>query len=90
MLILFALLQIGDGVLTYIGLKRGLGEMNPIAREVIAQLGIVPAIALLKVLGVVVVWGLSLAAGDASAWVLIPACIIALYPIYHNVRALNR
>ena len=89
LLFLFALLQLADGALTYIGLKRGMGEMNPIAREIIAQIGVVPAIALFKVLGIVAIWGLSLAAGEHSAWVLIPACIVALYPIYHNVKALT-
>lgn len=89
LLILFAVLQAADGVLTYIGLKRGMGEMNPVARRIIAALGMIPAIVAFKLGGIGLVGGIAYAAGEHWPWVMIPACIVALYPIYHNVKAIR-
>lgn len=88
-LTLFAALQAADGILTYIGMKDGLGEMNPVARKIIDALGLIPAIVGFKLLGIVVVGAMAYFAGDLWPWVLVPACIVAFYPIYHNVKAIR-
>ena len=50
---LFVLTQLADGILTYVGLSRGLSEGNPVALWGFARFGVVPTLIVMKIVGVV-------------------------------------
>ncbi|HYI42761.1 MAG TPA: DUF5658 family protein [Sphingomicrobium sp.] len=52
---LFILLNVADALLTMIGIARGKTELNPIARALMEQVGVLPAVVLVKLVSVVVV-----------------------------------
>jgi hypothetical protein len=60
-----------DSVLTVYGIHLGLAERNPVAADLIANVGVVPALALLK--------GAALAVG-VGGWVLLPERYRGLVP----------
>ncbi|RCU48717.1 hypothetical protein DU504_14600 [Haloplanus salinus] len=62
---------VADGALTVYGIRLGLTEVNPVAAGLIADVGIVPALAILK--------GSAVAVAGAG-WVVMPADYRGLVP----------
>lgn len=52
---LFILLNVADALLTMIGIAHGKTEMNPVARALMEQIGVLPAVVLIKVTSVAIV-----------------------------------
>lgn len=62
----FLFIQIGDVLTTYIGLRAGLHEVNPVARSLLMAYG-EPAIYVLKAVGVALILGCLLVLGRCYA-----------------------
>ncbi|MBA2772110.1 MAG: hypothetical protein H0U34_08910 [Sphingomonas sp.] len=52
---LFILLNVADALLTMIGISQGKKEMNPVANLLMEQIGVLPAVLLIKLASVAVV-----------------------------------
>jgi hypothetical protein len=92
LLILFAILNIGDGLSTLKFLSEGHREGNALARRLFDKIGVVPTIILLKTLTVVVVAGCALLAlhiaPEADVWIalfLAALCGVLAYTIIGNL-----
>jgi hypothetical protein len=85
---LFALLQLVDGVQTYEGLKRGKGECNRLAAKLMRRMGVLPALAILKVGATLVLVAIALA--GAPPWALCVSCSLQIGVVISNARVLGR
>jgi hypothetical protein len=92
LLILFAILNVGDGLSTLKFLSEGHREGNALARRLFDKIGVVPTIILLKTLTVAVVTGCALLAlhiaPEASVWIalfLAGLCGVLAYTIIGNL-----
>ena len=52
---LFILLNVADALLTMIGIAYGKKEMNPVANWLMEQVGVLPAVVLIKLVSVAIV-----------------------------------
>lgn len=84
MLLLLALLQIADGVLTHLGLNRGAKEANPVMRFLIERIGQVPALvaAKLATFGIVALIDIDL--------LTIVGIVLTAIVVVNNARVLAR
>lgn len=84
LLILLAVLQIGDVLTTLRFLKAGIPEANPVARWLFEAVGVVPAILVLKILFLTVAF---LALGQPYGKEIIAGfCFVYAYVVYRNYK----
>ena len=69
-------LQVADGMLTYVGLRAGASEANPLVASAMIALGVGPALVLVKAGGC---YALTIVARSPLRWVLWP--IAAFYTV---------
>ena len=56
---LFVLLNVADALLTMIGIAHGKSEMNPLARALMDEVGVLQAVVLIKTASVLIVLGVA-------------------------------
>lgn len=90
LLALFTLMQIADGVTTYIGIKRGAYEQNPAVAWLMDRLGLVPGLAIAKGLAVIAAWLIVKHTTTAGAYILGVLCAGYAILLMNNVRMIAR
>lgn len=79
-IVILTILQIADSVLTYLLLKSGGSELNPVMRWLMGGIGIVPALILVKSLMLVyLIWA-------SVLWLNIAACIVYTLVVLWNFK----
>ena len=81
---LFVLLSVIDAVLTMVGIAGGKKELNPVASQLMDQLGVLPAVLLVKVVSVAAV----LAIATRVRWLLPVGCATVTAAIIWNIWTL--
>lgn len=89
LLILFVILQVADGVTTYIGLSgRGVAEGWFVAAWIIDRIGLAPALVISKLTVAGLGWFISLF--PQGAWVLVPLIALYAYAVFNAIRVIRR
>jgi hypothetical protein len=88
--VLLTALQVFDGWVTYLIIRNGGGEANPVVEWLITKLGLYPALLLLKGIAVILVWVLVLLPGKFNLLGLIVLSIFYLWVAFHNWKVYQK
>lgn len=80
-------LQVADGLTTYLALKKGAAEGNPIMRKLFEKIGMVPALIITKGALMAIVWHWRDVLG--ALWLAV-FCAVYLAVAVNNVRVARR
>ena len=83
LLIFFALLQLGDIYTTYRILKNGGRELNPVMAELFKLFDVLPALLVVKMLVIVLVWWADI------FYLTMGSCVAYVAVVSNNFRVLN-
>lgn len=87
LLILLALLQVGDAWTTVRNISRGAHELNPVSRWLFGKLGLIPGVAAQKLVFVAVMIGAAMALpAPVAVGVLIVACGFFAWIVARNLK----